>query len=131
MKNKRLIGYAICGGAALAVCLIYAVKNNLFSQTSPREIFGILSDGFFIPGVIFGGVGGLIGIAGSGFFDILSYGVLVLYEGITHPKKSTESFYDYKLRKAEGRKEYSPCLLVVGLVCLALAGLCLIGYFAI
>lgn len=81
-------------------------------------------DGFSIVGVLETCLGLLLWIAGDGFFDSISYAMksaahLFIPGGA---KRSHQSFYDYKQKKAEKRKNRSAAgvLLRSGLLLIAL-----------
>ncbi len=56
---KKRTYYLICMGVILVIALIMSVKGGLFSAGERAEIFRILSDSFFVPGVLFVGAGAL------------------------------------------------------------------------
>ena len=59
MAMKKRTYYLICMGVILVIALIMSVKGGLFSAGERAEIFRILSDSFFVPGVLFVGAGAL------------------------------------------------------------------------
>lgn len=89
------------------------------------------SDGFFVAGVIIFGLGALMLVATTGFFDMMSYGVrYALSMVIPAMKKDTAAtFYDYKLEKNQKRGKPLYFMAIVGLVLLLLAGICLGLYY--
>ena len=132
-NNKKLISLAvqlvIAAGIALAVALRqgFALDGHLFLNCR------FLSDGFFVSTVIFLGLGMLLWISATGFFDIFSYGfksLLVLFSPL---KKASEHphYYEYKCEK-DAKREGKPVthtVLWAGLVCLALSLICLMLYY--
>jgi len=120
--STLLVGLVIVG----ALLLIW----NIFKQTDKRVIFTLLSDAFFISGFIIFGIGGLVLIASTGFFDMISYGFKslgVLFLKITYKKGDLEKYYEYVERKRANRalnKDTSITLYVV------IVGLFLIGVAA-
>ena len=56
---KKRTYYLICMGVILVIALIMSVKGGFFSAGERAEIFRILSDSFFVPGVLFVGAGAL------------------------------------------------------------------------
>lgn len=90
------------------------------------------SNALFIPGVMWLGVGGLMWIATTGFFDIFSYAfssLLVLFTPLKNPKDH-KRFYEYKLDKEERRKgkPVSWSVLIVGLILIIAAFSCNAAY---
>lgn len=133
-ENKsRLWQYAAYGGAALVCALIMAWARGAFSADS-QTAFGLLSDGFMVPGLILAGVGGLGYAASKGAYDAFGYAFsrFSLHSLFTTRQtyRIPESFYEYKCQKDENRRPWSPAALITGLCALALSGLCLIGYAA-
>lgn len=92
-----------------------------------------LSDGFFVSAVIFVGLGVLLWISTTGFFDIFSYAfksLLVLFSPL---KKASEHphYYEYKCEK-DAKREGKPIthtVLVAGLIVLALCLISLALYY--
>ncbi|MBQ8249901.1 MAG: DUF3899 domain-containing protein [Clostridia bacterium] len=86
-----------------------------------RDIFGILSDCFIIPGVVLTGFALLSYISCTGVFDMLTYSV---YSLINTDEKG--GYYDYKCRKKEKRTLYHGTLFcgigftALGMIFLAL-----------
>jgi hypothetical protein len=117
-----IVGLVIVG----ALLLIW----NIFKQTDKGAIFTLLSDAFFISGFIIFGIGGLVFISSTGFFDIIAYGFKslgVLFLKITYKKGDLEKYYEYVERKRANRelnKESSSTLYII------LVGLFFIGIAA-
>lgn len=94
------------------------VEKNL------KFVLNIVSDGFFVSGVLVGGIGLLILISGEGVFDILSYGFGILLKAFSR-KEDHESFRDYKLRKMGERKDVKISFIaIVGGISLLIALIC-------
>ena len=74
------------------------------------------------------GLGLLLAIAGTGFFDIFSYGahsLLVLFTPFRKPEKH-QKYYEYKLMKDARRQKPKPRTLILGACFLLLATVCLV-----
>lgn len=121
MRKRRFIQYGIYTGTALLMFAAGVFGQKVFQTAETKEIIRKLSDCFLLPGALLTGVGAMTGIASEGTFDMLSYGFYWFFWGMTHPGKSPESFYEYKMQKAEGRKGWPVPMLVVGLVFLAVS----------
>ena len=133
-ENKsRLWQYAAFGGAALACALIMAWARGAFAADM-KTFFGLLSDGFMVPGLLLAGAGGLSYAASKGAYDAFGYAFsrFSLHSLFTTRQtyRIPESFYEYKSQRNENRRPWSPVPLIIGLCALALSGLCLIGYAA-
>ena len=113
-RIKAVRRYLITVMAALAISVALMYYEGLFvGGHSMATAMMMLSDAFFIPGVILLGFGLLMWVAGEGMFDMMSYGVKLLWD--VAYKHEWESFRDYRMRKAE--KERTPVwhLVLVGL----------------
>lgn len=123
MKNKIMEhgkGYLITTaiGAVLTIWILFA--RGVFAGYMPAAtLMKALSDGFFVPGVLITGVGLLVWVAGEGTFDIMAYGVKLLWDVF---RNEWESFHDYKARKGEKGKPAVSFILHVGVLFLLLAG---------
>lgn len=106
-----------------------AYTQGLPEAEGMREMIGILSNAFLFPAVLLGGIGALSWIASQGTFDMLRYGVSMAITGLLHPRRKFETFYDYKMQKAEKQNGWLVCEFVVGLICLACCLLCIGLYF--
>lgn len=134
-NKKKLPGFLIPMGIAVLLALPIALSQGLSLDGAASENCGALSDGFFISGMLLTGVGSLIWISNTGFFDLLSYGVKSIAV-IFMPSKRNEAFpkyYDYKCEQDEKRegKPVSYTVLIVGLIALALSALFLVLYFCL
>ena len=110
--------YLICFGIMAIITVIMVISFGYSSDDSLAVKYTILSDSFFVPGIIMLLVGLLIWVSTTGFFDALAYGATVFIKGFTRFKRTErfERFYEYKERKAEGRGFTHGYLLISGLV---------------
>ncbi len=132
-KNKRLISLLIQLGVSMVIAARVAFSRGLALDATAGANCGCLSDGFFISSVLFIGVGSLMWISNTGFFDILSFGVKSLFI-IFNPAKKDEDFpkyYDYKCEQDAKRKgkPINHTVLIVGLISLALSLLFLVLHY--
>ena len=98
------------------VAVLYAWNRDILSQPSARDVVGILSDCFFLPGALLSGIAGLSWIASKGTFDILSYGTSYMIGHFLpgdNVFRTRQTFYDYKRQKDEKGRSW----LNVGLWC--------------
>jgi len=117
-KKPDKIKYLITTGVYMVLAVLFMWNDGVFGKESVQEVLGSISNGFFISGGLFAGVGALSFIGSKGTYDTLSYGVSKI--GIHHiipgmPKEVPESFYDYKMAKEEKGRVWFPNLLWTGL----------------
>ena len=90
-----------------------------------------LSDGCFVVGLILTGLGVLVWISTTGFFDMMAYGVqslLVLFSILKSPKEHP-SFYDYKQMRDAKRNKPRFGMLLTGIVFILVSLSCLAIYY--
>ncbi len=116
--KKTVIRYLITFGAALAVSMLIIWLRDLNYAESAAERYKILSDAFTVPGVVLVCFSGLLKLSSDGFFDSIAYsfsrvgGMLIPFFKTKH-----ETYYDYKMRKAEKRGQINfRFLFLVGMV---------------
>ncbi len=128
--KKKLLGYGISLLIGAAVALLVMGLRGIFTETEPREIMRLLSDAFFVPGVILAGVGLLVFATNGGVFDMLAYSMILfvnLFRRNVQDRKYRD-FYEYREAKKDRKRKSLAFLLVVGLFYIALAALFLILY---
>ncbi len=130
-RMKKWRGVLVCAAVALLIALpvshLRGFEWGLASALNCRY----LSDGFFVAGLLLTGLGALIWISTTGFFDIMSYGVhslTVLFSSLKRPKDH-ETYYDYKVARDAKRGKPRFVILFVGLGCIALSVLFLALYY--
>ncbi len=131
--KKKLISLLVQLLIASGIAVATAVNQGLSLQGQMFLNCRYLSDGFFVSTVIFLGLGVLLWVSTTGFFDIFSYGfksLLVLFSPL---KKASEHphYYEYKCEK-DAKREGKPIthtVLWAGLICLALSMITLFLYY--
>lgn len=116
---------------ALALSIGIALNRGLSTALELNSNCRILSDAFFTIGIFFAGVGALVAISTTGFFDMFAYAfksLPMLFSFLRKPKDHP-TFFDYKTAKAEKREQARYGLLIIGLVCIAVSLLALAGYY--
>ena len=128
---KKRTYYLICMGVILVIALIMSVKGGLFSAGERAEIFRILSDSFFVPGVLFVGAGALSWGASKGTYDMLSYGCgrMARQSAPGTAKQKYSRHYRNKQQRDEGGRGWKPHVLLSGLIALLIAGVFMALYF--
>jgi hypothetical protein len=118
-------------GAVLSLGVMWG--RGLFAATTVNEVFAYISDGFFVIGFIFAGIGLSMAIAQTGTFDMLGYAFKSLIYLFT-PRtidRSQGGFYEYKMRKKEKRQAVPLYILWVGIAYVVLALILLGVYYAV
>ena len=132
-NKKTLISIAVqlVIGVTLAVLAACALGFSLQGEMwiNCRS----LSDGFFIGSVLFIGMGVLLWVSTTGFFDIFGYAMkslLVLFSPLVKPSEHPH-YYEYKCEKEAKRKgkPITHTVLIVGQILLALSLICLALYY--
>ena len=130
-EKKKWIGAAVTLAVALAIALAVSVWRGFAWENALALNCRYLSDGFFVSGMLLAGLGALIWISTTGFFDMLSYGVhslTVLFSTLKKPKDH-ETFYDYKTARAAKRGRPRMGILFAGIGCILISLLFLALYY--
>lgn len=105
--KRTIISYSVTFVLAAAVTLMILFYKDAFQIESLRTLYGVLSDAFFVPGVILMGFGIMVHIAEGGFLDGISYSLrraaLSFIPGGRIKKE--ETYREYKERKNDTRKK--------------------------
>ena len=121
MKNK-ILRYVITFLIGLVFALLIMIMKGLFSCTNQKIAFQILTDSFFVPGVILICFGILVVCANGGTFDMLVYGVKQFFslfkKDLTKAKHKT--FYEYQQAQKEKKTEFW-FLIIDGIVLVAIS----------
>lgn len=130
--KKNLLKYGIPALIGAAITIAVAMSQGL-GQVGAAMAMKALSDGCFVTTVLMGGMGALVWVSTTGFFDIFTYAgksLLVLFSPMKQPEK-LKKFYEYKADKDEKRKKADFTLLIVGVAYLLLSFAFLGGYYAV
>ena len=127
---KTLSKYLITFSIGLGVALLIMISKNIFTETDQQQVYQILSDSFFVPGVVITGFGLLVFASNGGAFDMLTFGMKKFFSlfkkdlsGITK-----ETFYDYSMAK-HGEHLSFAYMIVVGLILIGISIIFLMLYF--
>lgn len=123
---KYLIPFLIC---SIFTVVILATRGS-FVKTG-KTLMGELSDAFFVPGVITLGIGLLVMATNGGAFDMLSFGVLKLFDLLKRDltKVKYRTFYDYRQAQKEKKRSFLYVVLIgAGFVLVALVFLVIYLY---
>ncbi len=118
--------------ATLAADIALAVAVAVYRYNTPPAglesipVLWAVSDALFVVGFLNLGIGALIWISTTGFFDILAYGLKSVIYLFTPIKKdvSKGGYYEYKMEKKEKRKKVPFETLWIGLAMLVAGIIC-------
>lgn len=133
LNKKTLITMTVQLVIALTLAVLAASSQGFSLEGELYLNCRYLSDGFFIVAVLFVGMGTLLWVSTTGFFDIFSYAMkslLVLFSPLKKPSEHPH-FYEYKCEREAKRKgkPITHTVLIVGLILLALSLICLALYY--
>lgn len=122
-KRKTAVILLLCETAA---ALLIAWRQGLSSSNSIPLNARYLSDGCFVVGLMVSGIGALIWIASTGFFDMVGYGIqygIKMLTGIfsANRKPQNKNFYEYKIEKQINREKTIYFVLICGLIFVGLS----------
>ena len=128
-KNHWWLKYLIAFLVGIGLFMMVVIIKDLFHQTEPKDIYHILSDAFFVPGVLLIGFGLILFASNEGTFDMLSYGLLSFFNLFRRDmtKMKYHDYHDYKESKREKRQSFGH-LIIIGLIFIALSILMLMLY---
>ncbi len=126
MKELKKYGITLLTGLVMTGLILWG--KDFFNQTDAKMIFHILSDAFFVPGVVITGIGLLVFSANEGSFDMLAYGIDAFADFFRkQSRKKAPTYYDYKVMRADKKVRFG-FLLISGLIFLAVAGVMYLLY---
>ena len=125
--------YAITAMVAFGVSLLIALSRGIFQQDEIDMVITIISDAFFIPGVLLICVGLIVYASNEGLFLSISYGFKAIGRTITAKKDEKlmdEKYHEYYARQIQ-KKAKCKHFLLVGLF-FVVVSLVFVGvYFAV
>jgi hypothetical protein len=117
-ENKLLLKkYIICFGvASLITFVVFWIKG--FFGSDPAVNFQILSDGFFVSGILLTLFAGMMFISGEGGLIGISFVLRNVIQAFTPMGRKNHEFYaQYRERKlSELKKSTDHCVLITGLL---------------
>ena len=134
-KKKQVTGsfaqYMAAFFAGLVIAVLVALLRGFAFEQAGYLKARYLSDGFFVAGVLLTGVGVLIWISTTGFFDLFSYAfhsLPVLFTALKNPEEHTH-YYEFKAMQEKKRGKPLYFLVIVGAGYLLLSAICLGMYY--
>lgn len=127
---KKYLKYIITSVIGLGVAAWVIFGKGILSKTELSEIYHILCDGFFVPGIILLGFGLLVIASNGGTFDMIVFGTRKFFDLFRRnpSTKLTSTFYEYRKAKSEAKLEFL-FLIIPGLVLLIISMVFLILYY--
>ena len=122
-KKALLIKYGVCLGIASLITFIVFWIKGFFTDSVAVNI-QILADGFFISGVLFSFVAGMMYVSGEGGLIGIGFVLKTVVQAFIPMGRRNHEFYaDYRERKLSEKKQASGdhCILVTGLVFLSVS----------
>jgi len=120
----RRRGIMIAAPIAMLIAAAVSAARGGFASPTPKEGWQAWSDGFFAAAVFVGGAGALAFASSDGLFDAMRFSIGKAVSIVRSKEKRDlypKTFYDYRMMRS-GRGAGGAAALLVGLVCLALAG---------
>lgn len=129
---KKALKYIITAAIGIAAALVIMFTRNVTGQETLKQVFTILSDSFFVPGVCLVCVGFIVWASSGGVFDMLAYGFITLFDTFRRDvsRRKYKDFYEYRQAK-KGEKRGFGFLLLVGLAFIAVAAVFTAVYYAV
>ena len=127
---KRTYGYFVAALVGIAIFVLVICINKIWNVNETYAIMQCLSDAFFVPGVLVGGVGLLVFASNGGVFDMLIYATIRFFDLFKKDprNKKYKDFYEYREAKKD-RHRSNKAMLIVGGVFIVLAVIFLIVYY--
>lgn len=121
-KKVLLIKYITCFGIASLIAFLVFLIQGFFTDRVEVNI-QLLADGFFVPGILFTLLSGMLYVINEGIFIGIGYifrNIILTFLPMGRAKQ--ELYADYRERKMSEKKiSNDSCILVTGLVFLALS----------
>lgn len=113
MSNTKK--YIITSAVGLSMTFLFALIRGLANQTETIKVMHILSDSFFITGVLLTGSGLLVLSSNLGTFDMLVYGMTAFIDYFRKKsERKYETFYDYRVSREKNKTSFA-FLLIIGI----------------
>lgn len=131
---SNFLKYLITSLVGLSIATIIIFSKGILTVETTTQVMAILCDAFFAPGVIFVCFGLIVVASNGGAFDMLSYGVSLIFVLLKKniKERKYKDFYEYSQAKKEKRKGKSSIafILIVGLIMVAISMIFLAFYYA-
>lgn len=116
--------YIITSAVTIVIAFMVGLAENIFHVSSGIALLKILSNMFFVSGVLIFGVGGIVWCTNKGTFRIFGYTgkcFLLLFQTSDKKIANRQSFPDYCEEKDKKNKPFAHFLLIgLAAICLGL-----------
>ena len=126
---KRILPYIITAVIGIAITVAIICSKQIWAADGTKIVMQILSDAFFVRGVLLAGVGLIIFASNGGAFDMLVFAVLLFFNLFRKDvnKRKYKDFYAYRQAKKD-KKRSMAFMLITGLIFIAIAVIFIIVY---
>lgn len=124
-----ILRYSITTGICLIGAFLIMIFKDIFHQTEAKTVYHILTDSFFVSGVIMTGYGLLVFASNEGTFDMLKYALRRMFFWFKRNPidEKYRTFYDYRMAQREKTSSFG-YLIIVGIVFI-LIGLSFLAFY--
>lgn len=130
---KEYKEYVITIAVALGFSVLLMLSRGIFQEKEIDMIITIISDAFFIPGVLLLCVGLIVYASNEGLFLSISYGFKTIGRTITAKKDERlmdEKYHEYYARQIQ-KKTKCKHFLIVGVAFIVISLLFVVIYFSV
>lgn len=131
---KKNLKYYIQAGVGFGLAFAVMVYRGLFSKPSLADKVMAVGDGFTVAAVLYLGIGSLMWISTTGFFDIFGYAVKKAAHALIPGMVNDDAgrYYEYKVEKEEKRKGFlEHFTLKLGLLFLIISAILLFVWYQV
>ena len=116
-KETKVRNYAICVGIEVLIAFLVIWSKGFFTDRAAVNI-QILSDAFFVSGILMTLFAGMMYVSGEGALIGISFVLRNVVLAFTPMGRARhEKYADYRARKlSEAKKHNNRCILVTGLI---------------
>lgn len=133
MKRGMVMRYTISAAVGLLIMFFILCAKSVFTLTCAYGVMVALCDAFFVSGVLLSCAGLLLVCSNGGTFDMLVYGVQLLFVNIRRnpAERKYKDFAEYRKVKSVKKHNVGYLLLVgVIMICISILFLVLSYCFA-
>jgi len=129
-RKGLIIRYIVASSICAILTVIIMLSLKVWACETEKEVYRILVNSFFVPGVVMFGFGLLVMATNEGTFDMLKYGVYRMFSFLKRDVNNIKyvTFYDYKVAQRDKRSPFL-YLVIVGLAFVAISLILLIFYY--
>ena len=131
MKNVK---YYVQAGTGLLLAFLVMISRGLFDKGTVADKVMAVGDGFTVAAILYLGVGALMWVSTTGFFDLFSYAAKkaahALLPGMV--QDDVGRFYEYKVDKESKRKGFlEHFTLILGVIFLIISAVLLFVWYQV